>query len=153
MRSLITRDFWDSDIMSHYVRCPGGYLGVRPFTLYSAIGFDILRNLGLDKECYIHHVNIKKNFTIIITEHHCMSVTHDKSKSFVDIRWKIGISRIHNLSTIDNNQVAIYSTEDHSEIPFIIECDDNEKLKSVLLAIEYAIMLTLPYSSSTYTIE
>ena len=137
--------------MQHYVRCPGSFLGMRPFTLYTAVGHDVTVRLGLDSDVYIHHVNMDKSHTILVTDQHCLAVVHNKSRSVVKMGWRIKIKNIHNLPLIENDHLVVHLYENISSEPLLIQCDNHEKLKSIQLALEYAVLLTMPYTSSIYT--
>ena len=49
------RHEWNDETMENYLRCPGGFLGVKPPTLYTARGYDVMRTLGLGHQVYIPH--------------------------------------------------------------------------------------------------
>ena len=111
----------------------------------------MMRGLDLgDKEVYIHHVNLDKTFTIIVTTSECLSVSHNKSRSVLRINWRLKIKEVHDLPIVEGNKLTIHLT---SRIlpcePLTIECDAEEKLTSIRLALEYAVLLTMPYSCST----
>ena len=125
-------------------------MGVRPFTLYTAAGHDLTIRLGLDSDVYIHHVNMDKSSTILVTNQHCLSVVHNKSRSVVKTEWKIEIKSIHNLPLVENDHLVLHLYENISNDPLIIQCDNHEKLKSIQLALEYAVLLTMPYTSSIF---
>ena len=137
--------------MSHYARCPGGFLGLRPASLYAASGYDMMRGLGLgDKEVYIHHVNLDKTSTIIVTTRECLRVSHNKSRSVLRINWRLNIREVHDLPSVEDNKLTIHLTSRSPPCdPLTIECDAEEKLTSIRLALEYAVLLTMPYSCST----
>ena len=137
--------------MSHYPRCPGGFLGLRPPSVYAASGYDMMRGLDLgDKEVYIHHVTLDKTSTIIVTTSECLSVSHNKSRSVLKINWRLNIREVHDLSSVEGNKLTIHLTSrSHPCEPLTIECDAEEKLTSIRLALEYAVLLTMPYSCST----
>ena len=145
---LFSRHEWNEEAMSHYARCPGGYLGLRPASVYAASGYDMMRSLELgDKEVYIHHVNIDKTSTIIVTTRECLSVSHNKAKSVFRINWRLNISEVHDLPGVEDHKLTIHlaSTILPCE-PLTIECDATEKLNSIRLALEYAVLLTMPFS-------
>ena len=137
--------------MSHYPRCPGGFLGLRPPSVYAASGYDMMRGLDLgDKEVYIHHVNLDKIFTIIVTTSECLSVSHNKARSVLRINWRLNIKEVHDLPSVEGNKLTIHLTSRSLPCePLTIECDAEEKLTSIRLALEYAVLLTMPYSCST----
>lgn len=151
MKILSVRHEWDSKNMKHYTRCPGGFLGMRPYSVYTAVGYDIIRRLDLiDNNNYIHHVNIIQSNTILVTNKKILSIIHNKSMSFLKTEWILDIEKVHNLSMIEDDKIVIHLSEDLSSDPIIIQCDIPEKLRSVLLAVEYAVLLSMPYKSSIY---
>ena len=145
---LFSRHEWNEEAMSPCARCPGGSLGLRPASVYAASGYDMMRSLELgDKEVYIHHVNIEKTSTIIVTTRECLSVSHNKAKSVFRINWRLNISEVHDLPGVEDHKLTIHlaSTILPCE-PLTIECDATEKLNSIRLALEYAVLLTMPFS-------
>ena len=137
--------------MSHYARCPGGFLGLRPPSVYAASGYDMMRSLDLgNKEVYIHHVNLDKTSTIIVTTSECLRVSHNKSRSVLRINWRLNIREVHDLPSVEDNKLIIHLTSRSLPCdPLTIECEAEEKLTSIRLALEYAVLLTMPYSCST----
>ena len=150
MKILTVRHEWDKKNMKHYTRCPGGFLGMRPFSMYTAVGYDIIRRLDLKDNNYIHHANIIQSNTILVTDKKILSVIHNKTMSFLKTEWTLDIEKVHNLSMIEDDKIVINLSEDLSSDPIIIQCDIPEKLRSVQLAVEYAVLLSLPYKSSIY---
>ena len=147
----LSRHEWNEEAMSHYQRCPGGFLGLRPPSLYASSGYDMMRGLDLgDKEVYIHHVNIDKTSTVIVTNSECLSVSHNKSRSMLRINWRLNISEVHDLPTVEDHKLTIHLASRSLPCePVTIECESEEKLNSVRLALEYAVLLTMPFSCST----
>ena len=72
---------------SKFLRCPGGYLGIRPFTQYTAVGYDLLLQLGLSSHQYIHHVNMNVTSTVFITDKQCTYLNHTKLKTKLQTEW------------------------------------------------------------------
>ena len=75
----------------------------------------------------------------------------------IRINWRLNICDVHDLPVVEDGKLVIHcidqsqssiSSIDQSE-PLTIECDVAEKLTSIRLALEYAVLLTMPYSCSS----
>ena len=56
--------------------------------------------------------------------------------------WSLETSSMHNLPVIDGSQLVIHLVD---KAPIMVACSSCEKLTSLQLAIEYALLLGLPY--------
>ena len=132
----------------HYGRAPGGYLGLRPVSLYTALGHFITRQLGQD--LYIHHVCLERLRTVLITDRRCVSLQHNRNKTDFTTEWSIDINKIHNLPVLQDDRIIIHVAKENSIEPLYISCDNVEKLRSIQLALEYTLLLTMPFTSLKY---
>ena len=55
-----------------------------------------------------------------------------------------------NLPVIQDDKMIIHVAKGNSIEPIFILCDDKEKLRSVQLALEYTLLLTMPFTSLKY---
>ena len=58
--------------------------------------------------------------------------------------WTLDLASMHNLPVIDGPHLVIHLVDDKS--PVIVTCLSSEKLTSLQLAIEYSLLLSLPYN-------
>ena len=118
--------------------------------VYTALGHHITRQLGL-QDLYIHHVCLETLRTILVTDRHCVSLRHNKNKTNFKLDWTVPIKSIHNLPLVEQDRIIIHVAKDNQSIePLLIPCDNFEKLKSIQLALEYTLLLTMPFTSLKY---
>ena len=58
--------------------------------------------------------------------------------------WTLDSASMHNLPVIDGPHLVIHLVDDKS--PVMVTCLSSEKLTSLQLAIEYSLLLSLPYN-------
>ena len=115
------------------------------------MGHHITREVQGLQDLYIHHVCLETLRTILVTDRHCVSLRHNKSKTSFKQDWAIPINRIHNLPLLEKDRIIIHVAQDNKSIePLLILCDNFEKLKSIQLALEYSLLLTMPFTSLKY---
>ena len=66
------------------------------------------------------------------------------------MEWTVTVNDIHNLPVIQDDKIIIHVAKGNSIEPIFILCDDKEKLRSVQLALEYTLLLTMPFTSLKY---
>ena len=126
---------------------------MRRLNVYTAQGHHITRQLGL-QDLYIHHVSLETLRTILVTDRHCLSLRHNKNKTNFKLDWTIPIKSIHNLPLVEQDRIIIHVAKDNQSIePLLILCDNFDKLKSIQLALEYTLLLTMPFTSLKYDRE
>ena len=124
---------------------------MRPLSLYTAVGHFITRQLGPD--LYIHHVCLERQRTVLVTDRRCVSLLHNRSKTNFTSEWSIEINKIHNLPVLTDQQIVIHVARGSSVEPLYISCDNAEKLRSVQLALEYTLLLTMPKTGKQQKIQ
>ena len=123
---------------------------MRGLNVYTALGHHITRAVGLE-DLYIHHVSLETLTTILVTDRHCVSLRHNKNKTSFKLDWSIPIKSIHNLPLVEQDRIIIHVAKENQSIePLLILCDNFEKLKSIQLALEYTLLLTMPFTSLKY---
>ena len=84
--------------------------------------------------------------TVLITDKQCTCLNHTKLKTKLQTEWTLAVSDIQNI-TVEEDQLIVHLTNGGD--PIITKTDNMEKLKSIQLALEYAVLLAMPYTCST----
>ena len=85
---------------------------------------------------------------ILITQNQILSIAHNKQRTMLKIEWRIPISNIINLPTIEDGKLLINLENEYESVS--IENINQDKLKSAQLGLEYALLLTMPFKCSNY---
>ena len=146
--------------------------GLKPYSVYKAQGCSILRSLGQSIGAYVHHLTLSSTqhmaYVILVTSSHITSLLKHTATTQTRIQWTVTTSSVINLPVLEDDNLIIHCDKvAHSSKtlslfisylylqscpsivsnPVIISSKNIEKLRSLQLAIEYALLLNMPYST------
>jgi len=130
-------------------RPPAGFLGLKPQNRYKEAGWSLCHSLGLSQALlYIHHVVVEStpatDTVILVTNRSVVCALQCRISGKAWSEWTLDSASMHNLPVIDGPNLVIHLVGDKS--PVMVTCLSSEKLTSLQLAIEYSLLLSLPYN-------
>ena len=113
---------------------------------------------------YVHHVPLGRDRLVLVTAGHCVCVLHDTQLVRLKQLWRFTMPALRNLPLIEHNNLIIHidkvkkfrnltlikfnqqCSEYEGETPMVVQHSDPAALHSLKLALEYAVLLGLPYT-------